>query len=279
MVQIPLDPAEERAGASLWRRITLPRPGPALGRGLLGLIVPLLLLAFWSLASASGLIPPQILPAPTAIIGAAGELWDRGDLQMHTLFSLERVLWGFLLGAVIGLPLGAAMGISETVRRYVDPLFLAIAQVPPIGWIPLLILFLGIGEGLKVVIIAKAAMIPMAVNTYAGIRNVPQQLREVGQVMTFTPLEQLRIVVLPAALPTIFSGIRYGLANAWLALVAVELLASSEGLGYLMVWGRQLFAMEYVLLAMILVGVIGFLLDAGLALLEARLLRWKGAAQ
>ncbi|WP_439624784.1 ABC transporter permease [Shinella sp.] len=269
----------ERPALSALSRTGLQQLGKSrLGVLLAALVLPVSLLLIWSVTASLGWIPVQILPPPSMVVDAFFELTATGELQAHTLISLERVLWGFALGAVIGLPLGAVMGISETARKYLDPIFLAIAQVPPIGWIPMLILFLGIGEGLKIVIIAKAAMIPMAVNTYAGIRNVPIAWREVGEVMTFNKSMQLRYIVLPASLPTIFSGIRYGLANAWLALVAVELLASSEGLGYLMVWGRQLFAMEFVLLAMVFVGLIGFALDASLAAVEARLLKWQRVA-
>jgi len=115
----------------------------------------------------------------------------------------------------------------------------------------------------------------VAVNTHKGIRNVPAAYREVGAVLTFGPWLTLTRIVLPAAVPTIFCGVRYGLTNAWLALVAVELLASSEGLGYLMVWGRQLFQLDVVVLAMIVVGLIGFALDWMLGWVERRLRRWE----
>jgi sulfonate transport system permease protein len=160
----------------------------------------------------------------------------------------------------------------------VEPLFLALAQIPPLGWVPLLMLVVGIDEALKIIIIAKAAAIPVTLNTYKGIRNVPRIYREVGEVLTFGPWLTLRKIVLPASVPSIFTGIRYGLTNAWLALVAVELLASSEGLGYLIVWGRQLFQLDLVIMAMILVGVIGFALDWILGLVERRLQRWEVAA-
>lgn len=253
----------------------LARLGQTLARLGVGLVLPLGLFGLWWLASSRGWLAPQILPEPVLIWDAFLELWGYGDLQSHSLISLQRVALGFGLGAVVGLPLGAAMGLSTLFRRWVDPIFIMISQIPPIGWIPVLMVFLGLGESLKLVIIAKAAMIPMAINTYAAFRNVPVQWQEVGQVFSFSKSEQLRWVVLPAALPGVFTGIRYGLTNAWLALVAVELLASSEGLGYLMVWGRQMFAMEYVILAMIFIGGIGFALDWGLARLEAHLLRWK----
>jgi len=157
----------------------------------------------------------------------------------------------------------------------VRPLFTAIAQVPNLGWIPLLVLLLGIGETLKLTIIAKAAFIPMVLNTADGIRRVSPQLLEVARSFRFSNSQLLRLVVLPAAVPSIFTGFRYGLAKAWTALVAVELLAASEGLGYLLVWGRQMFWMDLVIFAIIIIGVIGFAMDFCLTRAETYLQRWR----
>ena len=167
------------------------------------------------------------------------------------------------------------MGLSKRVDDYVRPLFTAIAQVPALAWIPLAMLLLGIGEALKVVVIVKAAFVPVVMNTSAGIANVPRALVEVGETFRFTPLQMLRHVVLPGAVPPIFTGLRYGLTHAWIALVSVELLASSEGLGYLLVWGRQMFWLDTVLVAMMVIGLIGFASDKILAVVEARLQRWR----
>ena len=155
------------------------------------------------------------------------------------------------------------------------PLFTAVAQVPTIGWIPLLMLFLGIGETLKVVVIAKAAFFPMVINTAAGIRGIPAGYREVAETLCLTPLQALRRLVVPAALPSIFTGVRYSLTKAWTALVAVELLASAEGLGYLLVWSRQMFWLDTMLAAMLVIGIVGYLMEAGLAAAEARLEGWR----
>jgi sulfonate transport system permease protein len=138
-------------------------------------------------------------------------------------------------------------------------------------------LLVGIDEALKIIIIARAALVPVTLNTLAGIRNVPAGFLEVGRVFRFSHAQVLRRIVLPAAVPPIFTGIRYGLTHAWLALVAVELLASSEGLGYQLVWGRQMFQLDVVLAAMTVIGSIGFIMDQGLALVEHRLQRWRSA--
>lgn len=240
-------------------------------------IFPAALLLIWLAASTLHLIPAQILPDPRLVLATFREFIGTGELAYHSAVSLSRVIQGFALGTAIGLPLGVAMGLSDRVRGLVEPLFLAVAQVPPLGWIPLVMLLVGIDEALKVIIIAKAAAIPVAINTTKGIRGVPRTYREVGEVLTFGRWATLWRIVLPASVPTVFTGIRHGLTNAWLALVAVELLASSEGLGYLMVWGRQLFQLDLVIMAMIVVGLIGFALDWGLGLIERRLQRWEVA--
>lgn len=247
---------------------------PAL-TALSALVFPTALLGVWTLSSHFGWLPAQILPSPDQVAATLADLADSGDLWFHTRISLLRVVEGFSLGGAAGLLLGIAMGLSQRVRWTVEPLFTALAQVPPLGWIPVLMLLVGIDEGLKLLIIAKAALIPVALNTHKGIRNVPDSLREVGSVLTFGPLATLTRIVLPAAVPSIFTGIRYGLTSAWLALVAVELLASSEGLGYLMVWGRQLFQLDMVIAAMLVVGLIGFALDWTLSRVERRLQRWE----
>ncbi|MGL4286975.1 MAG: ABC transporter permease [Phreatobacter sp.] len=250
----------------------LPRP---LANALVGLIVPAALLALWGLAAARGWLPPQILPEPSQVWDSFRDMVASGELAQHAGVSALRVASGFAVGASLGLLLGITVGLSETVDDYVKPLFTAIAQVPTLGWIPLLMLFLGIGEALKIVVIAKAAFIPMVLNTSAGIRNIPKAYLEVARVLRLTRLQTLRRLVLPATVPSVFTGIRYSLTKAWTALVAVELLASSEGLGYLLVWGRQMFWLDTMIVAMILIGLVGFVMDKGLAHVEARLQAWR----
>jgi sulfonate transport system permease protein len=171
------------------------------------------------------------------------------------------------------LLLGVAMGVSPKTEDYVKPLFTALAQVPTLGWIPFLMLLVGIGEPLKFLVIAKAAFVPVALNTLGGIRAVPPIYAEVGALFRFSRWQLLHKVVLPAAVPPIFTGLRYGLTHAWNALVAVELLASAEGLGYLLVWGRQMFWLDTMMGAMLIIGIVGFSLDRIMAVFEARLQR------
>lgn len=236
---------------------------------------PLAVLALWQLCSVLGWVPEQVLPPPSAVFKTFIDLAATGELWEHLRISMVRVFTGFGIGLGAGLALGVAMGLSPTFRDYVFPLFKAFSQVPVIGWLPLLILLVGIDEGLKFLLIAKAALVPVAINTCQGIQNVPQKLVEVAQAYGFTRWQMLRKVVFPAATAPIWNGVRYGLTHAWLALVVVELLASSEGIGFLIVYGRQLFQLDVVLAAVLAVGIVGFVLDRALAAAEAWLLRWR----
>ena len=248
------------------------------GTSLVGFILPAALLVLWAIASKKELVAPQILPAPAVVAETLLEQVKSGELFKNFAISLARVAGGFALGGMIGVGLGMAMGLSRKVEQYLFPLFNAISQVPVLGWLPLAMMLLGIGESLKIVIIAHATLVPIALNALKGIRNVPRQYIDVAKTFKFSHRQLLRKVVFPASVPAVFVGVRYGLTQAWLSLVTVELLASSEGLGFMIVWGRQLFQLDLVLAAIIVVGLVGLLLDKALERLEARLLRWRPAA-
>jgi sulfonate transport system permease protein len=240
-----------------------------------GLVFPAIVLPVWFSGAYWGWLPEQILPTPAEVWRTLLEMLRSGELKMHTGISLLRVIGGFAAGTAAGLALGAAMGLSRRIDDYVRPFFTAIAQVPALAWIPLAMLLLGIGEALKIVVIAKAAFVPVVMNTSAGIRNVPREFVEVGDTFQFSAWQKLQLVVLPGSIPSIFTGLRYGLTHAWIALVSVELVASSEGLGYLLVWGRQMFWLDTVLVSMIVIGLVGFVTDKVLAIVERHLQRWR----
>jgi sulfonate transport system permease protein len=250
----------------------------ALRDRLLAWPLPLAVLALWALAAHFEWIAPQVLPSPEAVALSFKESLLNGELWTNLQISLIRVLAGFAVGLVGGLALGVAMGLSATVKDYLYPLFKAFAQVPVLGWLPLLMLLVGIDEALKIILISKAALVPIALNTYKGIQGVPTRFIEVGKVLGFARRQMLARVVFPAALAPIWNGIRYGFTHAWLALVVVELLASSEGLGFMIVYGRQLFQLDVVLAAVVVVGAVGYALDKGLATIESRLLGWRREA-
>lgn len=264
-------PSSPRTPAVIGKKPVKARPP------LTGWIVPSILLLAWAVASHQQWVAPQILPAPAIVAQTLAEQVKSGELFVNFAISLGRVAGGFALGGALGVGLGVAMGLSRRVEQYLYPLFNAVSQVPVLGWLPLAMMVLGIGEALKVVIIAHAALVPIAINTLKGIRNVPVAYLDVARTFRFSKRQLLRKVVFPASIPSVFVGVRYGLTQAWLSLVTVELLASSEGLGFLIVWGRQLFQLDLVLAAILVVGVVGLLLDRGLERLEARLLRWRPA--
>lgn len=244
----------------------------------LGLLSPILLLFFWDIASRAGLVPQLILPSPETVYSALASMVASGDLAANLTISVRRVASGFAAGALIGLVLGAAMGLSPRVERFLRPTFLAVAQIPVLAWIPFLMILFGIGEALKIVIIAEAALIPTMLNTLDGFRNIPKAYLELGRIYKFGKLQTLRRIMLPGALLPIFTGLRYGLTHAWQSLVVVELLASTEGVGYQMVMARQLFQLDVMIATMIVIGIIGFTLDKLLAQAETTLARRYGGA-
>jgi sulfonate transport system permease protein len=241
----------------------------------LGLLLPTALLAVWALSSARGWVAPQILPPPARVGTTLLEQLGSGELLLNLGISLARVAGGFVLGGLLGVVLGVAMGLSRRVEDYLYPTFKVVSQVPVLGWLPLAMMLLGIGESLKIAIIAQATFVPIALNVLAGIRSVPASFIEVARAFQFTRPQLLRRVIFPASVPALFVGLRGGLTQAWLSLVTVELLASSEGLGFMIVWGRQLFQLDLVLSAILMVGAVGLVLDKALERVEARLLCWR----
>ncbi|RQV23790.1 ABC transporter permease [Burkholderia cenocepacia] len=236
-------------------------------------VLPALLFALWSVGSARGWIAPQILPPPERVVDTLAELASSGDLVRHTLISLQRVLVGFAAGTLLGVAIGVALGLSRTLEAYVLPSFNALVQIPVLGWLPFLLLLVGVGEPLKYLLIAHAALVPVTLSTLQGFRQAPPALDEVARGFGYTRRQRIVHVVLPAAIPTLATGARLAFTKSWLALVVVELVASSEGLGYLIVYGRQLFQLDLVMAAVVVVGAVGLLINRALDALEARLRR------
>ena len=249
-----------------------------LSRVAAALLLPAALLVLWQVAVHKQWMPEQILPAPGLVWQRLLELWASGDLQTHVQISAARVGWSLLIGTTLGLLLGLGMGLSRTVKAYVAPTFDVVSQFPVLGWIPLLIIFAGIDEALKITAISIAVVVPVAVNTLKGIANIPRNLFEVAKVYRFTGWQVVARVVLPSAAPSLFNGLRQAVMQAWLTLVFVELLASSEGIGYLMVWGRQLAQLDLVMVGMLVIGLVGVVLDMALRQIESHLQRWRHSA-
>jgi sulfonate transport system permease protein len=239
-----------------------------------GILLPLTVLGLWQYAVSHEWIAIQLLPPPELVWQSLFDLLDSGDLTHNMAISLSRIFWSVLIGSSIGWILGFSVALSKTARAYVYPSFEVFSQFPVVGWIPLLIIFLGIDEGLKIAAISIAVVVPVTVATYKGISNIPRNLLEVAQVYRFSRSQVLLRVVLPAALPSLFSGFRQGIMQAWLALVFVELLASGDGVGYLMGYARLLMQLDLVFVGVIVIGIIGVALDLILSVPESRLKGW-----
>jgi sulfonate transport system permease protein len=240
-------------------------------------LFPVLVLAAWWATAHFGVLPEKILPGPETVARTFVDLLIGGDIASNLGVSLWRVAKGVALGVSLGLLLGLALGFSPAVDSWIGPTFRTLAQIPSIALIPLLMTVLGIDDTLKLFIMVKACVIPLAFTTSDGIRNIPTKYLEVGRVFGLSRWTTLTRVILPGALPSIFSGLRQGVAHVWVSLVAVEVLASAEGIGYLMTWGRLIFQLDVVIVCVILIGVIGFALDFTLKRAESRLLRWRGS--
>lgn len=250
-------------------RVRAPLPWRLVVDGALPFLLPAVLLCLWFAGAEQGWISPQVLPPPHFVWETLRDLASSGDLWHHVSTSFTRVGIGFAIGTLLGLAFGSAMGLSRRFEAYVLPTFNALVQIPVLAWLPFVLLLVGIGEPLKYILIAKAALVPVALNTLQGFRQAPLALREVGQVYGYTRRQEVLEIVLPHAVPTLFTGVRLGFTKAWLSLVVVELVASSEGLGYLIVYGRQLFQLDQVMAAVLVVGAIGYAIDRLLDRLEA----------
>ncbi|WP_250494201.1 ABC transporter permease [Caballeronia sp. GAWG1-1] len=245
----------------------------SLGWAVLPWLLPLACALLWVLGSRLGWISAQVLPPPSLVFDTLTALIKSGELWMHLGASMSRAAVGFGGGVVLGILLGGVLGLSRTVEAYVLPSFNAIVQVPVLGWLPFLMIVVGIGEPLKYLLIGHAALVPVTLSTLQGFRSTPPELREVAAVYRYTRWQTILRVVLPSSVPMIGTGIRLAFTKAWLTLVVVELVASSEGLGYLIVYGRQLFQLDLVLASVLIVGAVGYVADRLLTALERKLQR------
>ncbi|GAA1634630.1 ABC transporter permease [Actinoplanes couchii] len=237
-----------------------------------GVVLPVLLLAGWHLLASAGIYSPAQLPPPGEVVTALGELVRRGELWHHLAISTQRVLIGFAAGSVLGLALGGLVGLSRTVRAALSPTIQAVRAVPSLAWVPLLLLWLGIGETPKIVLVAIGAFFPVYTTVSAALAHIDPHLIEVGRAYGRRGLPLLGTILFPAATPAILSGLRLGLAQGWLFLVAAELIASSMGLGFLLIDSQNTGRTDVMLLAIILLAVLGKLSDTLLSFGENRLL-------
>ena len=247
--------------------------------GAVGLLVPALLLALWEALSRFGLAPPNLLPAPSAVLKSLRDLWFAGELWGHIEITLLRVLLGFLAGTAVATVLGALTGYSPLWRRLLDPTLQALRSIPSIAWVPLFVLWLGIFEGSKVTLIALGAFFPVYLSTMAGIQQVDRKLVEVARIHGYSGAALVRRVLLPATLPAYMVGLRGGLGLAWMFVIAAEFLGASEGLGFLLIDGQQTGRPANIIASILLFAVFGKLSDVALAAISRRFVSWQDSFQ
>ena len=268
---------DSRPDATAEPRPAEPRPAPARprrrlpGRALaLGLVVPLGLLALWQWAATAGFYNAAQLPPPLTVARAFAGLVERGDMWLHLAISLQRVLLGFAWGAVIGLVVGGLVGLVTPVLQLLAPTVQAVRAVPSLAWVPLLVLWLGIGEGPKVVLIAIGAFFPVYTTVSSALAHQDRHLVEVGRAYGLRGIELFTRVLLPASAPSVLAGLRLALAQSWLFVVAAELIASTMGLGFLLTNSQNTGRTDILLLAIVLLAVCGKTTDAVLGAVERR---------
>ena len=241
------------------------------------LLAPAILVAIWQAACLTGLFPPQVLVSPADVVRALASLAVSGELQRHIGESMFRLILGFTIGALAGLAFGATIALSRLAEAALSPLFLALWQVPIIAFVPVLVMFLGIDETFKVVIVALAAFFPVALATFDAVRGVPKTWFDVARVYRTRLPDLLWRILVPATVPPVLTGLRVALTRAWVVLVAAELLAADSGIGQMMEMGRQMFRIDIVLSGVLVSGLIGFALDYGAKTVERRATRWRTA--
>lgn len=257
-----------RARPAIWTKI------PAV-RLIGGVLVPVTLVAVWYQVTAAGLVPPYRLPSPAAVWAAGADLAGRGLLGQYVAISTQRVLLGFIIGAGLGLLAGAVVGLSRLADLLLAPTLGAIRAVPSLAWVPLLIIWLKIGEESKITLIAIGALFPVYTTVAGALRHVDPHLVELGRAYGLRGAGLFARVQLPAVLPSVVSGLRLALAQAWLFLVAAELIASSMGLGFLLMDSGNNGRVDRILLAIVLLALLGKLTDSLIGLGEKHLLaRW-----
>ncbi len=265
-------PTTERAPARVSRSVTPTRRFSP--RSLQAFIVPVLLLILWQLLVNAEVYSRSQLPAPLDVYRAAKQLWEIDQLWINIQISLERVFQGFIWGALIAIGVGLLVGLSKLADGLLSPTIQAIRTIPSLAWVPLFVLWMGIGEQPKITLIALGVFFPVYTNLVSGIRQIDRKLIEAATAYGYRRISLAWEVMLPASLPSLFTGLRLGLAQGWLFLVAAELIGASRGLGFLLVDGQNSGRADIIVMSIILLAIVGKLTDTVLQLLERRFLRW-----
>ena len=238
------------------------------------------LIALWFIATSLEWVRPLFLPSPAAVWGkfvlALTDGVSNSTLLQHTLASLGRVLGGFFLALVIAVPVGIMMGVNRVVRGLLDPIIEFYRPLPPLAYLPLIIIWLGIGEFPKVFLIFLAIFAPMAIAARAGVRSVSIEQVHAAYAMGASRAQVIFQVILKAALPEIFTGMRIGIGVGWTTLVAAEMIAASRGLGFMVLNSAEYLASDTVIMGIIVIGILALAFDMLLRRIERVMIPWKG---
>jgi ABC-type nitrate/sulfonate/bicarbonate transport system permease component len=222
---------------------------------------------------------PLLLPTPTQVVQSGIDLTKTGELQADILASLSRVVQGFLLASVLGVVMGTVVARSRLLEQLFEPMIELLRPIPPLAFLPMMVLWFGIGEGSKIAFIAYAAFFPVFTTTFEAMKFVDPLLLRAAASLGATRGEMFRYVILPAAMPGIITGLRLAFALSFFVIVAAEFIAADSGLGYLINDARTFFLVSQMLLGAAVIGIIGFIFNTLLRRLEARLLRWRVASR
>lgn len=247
-------------------------------RSITGVATLLILISGWYLATSTGAVDVSRFPAPHEVWAAAWQAATTGyadaTLLQHSLQSLGLVAMGFSVAVAVGIPLGLLMGWSRRAEALINPVFLLIRPIPPLAWIPLAILWLGLGDAAKIMVIFFAAFVPSVINAHTGVRNIDPHLLEASAMLGTKTWRFVLQVLAPGALPMIFTGLRLSLQASWTTLVAAELVGAIAGLGRVLNVAQQDIYPAMIMAAMICVGILGWGTTRLLALLETRAMPW-----
>lgn len=232
------------------------------------------IIILWILLDKTGNLNSVIMPSPSSVIKTVKELIIDGTLWTNLLISVTRVLKGYFLAVILGVGLGILIGLSKHLDRLSSLLIQIIKPIPPIAWIPLVILWFGIGESGKIFLIFLGGFFTILINVIDGIRQTDIKLIEVSKSMETPFFKHVFMMVIPGAAPNIFTGLRIGLSSCWMCVVAAELVSSTTGLGYLIMNARQFGQTDVVIVGMLTIGIIGKIMDSLLKWIEANVIRW-----
>jgi NitT/TauT family transport system permease protein len=229
----------------------------------------------WEVLTRTGWVPPLFLPSPLGVLASGAEMLASGELAVHIATSLRRIVLGFALGALGGVSVGLAVGVFSLAEAIGNPLIAATFPIPKIALLPLLILWLGIGEASKVAVVALGVFFPMAINTYAGVRQADPLLIRAAVSFGAGRFSVIRKVILPSALPMVFAGLKLGAGIALLLLVAAEQIAADAGIGFLILQSGNLMETTKLMVGIVVLSLLGVLSHWGLAGLERAVIRWR----